>query len=156
MNVKLLSILAATTLFTACSSLSDTVSTEQCKAVSEQEIMQLFDRWNASLKSGDVKQVVANYAADSVLLPTVSNKVRLTAEEKEDYFHHFLANAPAGTIDQRHIQIGCNTASDVGLYTFTYGKTGKKHSGRYSFNYRWDGKAWLITHHHSSLMPEKK
>ena len=155
---KWISAVAMTTLLTACtqSKSPDAASTMQCKAVTEQEIAQLFDRWNESLKTGDSKKVVANYAADSVLLPTVSNKVRLTAAEKEDYFDHFLANSPVGTIDQSHIQIGCNTASDVGLYSSVYKKTGKKASGRYSFNYQWNGKEWLIAHHHSSLMPEGK
>ena len=62
----------------------------------------LFDRWNASLQTGDPKKVVANYASKSILLPTVSNKPRLTAEEKEDYFEHFLQGKPVGTIDSRH------------------------------------------------------
>lgn len=87
---------------------------------------------------------------------TVSNKARLTPAEKDDYFHHFLENKPSGKIDQRFIEIGCNTALDAGLYTFTFAKTGAKVSGRYSYTYKWDGKQWLITHHHSSMMPEKK
>ena len=58
---------------------------ETCRAVSEKEIAALFDRWNASLKTGEPKKVVANYAPKSILLPTVSNKPRLTAAEKEDY-----------------------------------------------------------------------
>ena len=90
------------------------------------------------------------------MLPTVSNKVRLTKEEKEDYFHHFLENKPVGKIDYSHIEIACNTASDAGIYTFTYGTTGKKVQARYSFNYQWDGKNWLISQHHSSAMPEKQ
>jgi len=83
---KWISAVAMTTLLTACtqSKSPDAASTMQCKAVTEQEIAQLFDRWNDSLKTGDAKKVVANYAADSVLLPTVSNKIRLTAAEKED------------------------------------------------------------------------
>jgi hypothetical protein len=52
--------------------------TEVCKATNEQEISALFDRWNRSLQTGDPHKVVANYAERSVLLPTVSNKVRLT------------------------------------------------------------------------------
>ena len=79
-----------------------------------------------------------------------------TKEEKEDYFHHFLENKPVGKIDYSHIEIGCNTASDAGIYTFTYGTTGKKVQARYSFNYQWDGKNWLISQHHSSAMPEKQ
>lgn len=127
---------------------------QSCQTVSEAEIAALFDRWNNSLQTGDPAKVVANYAPTSILLPTVSNKPRLTAEEKADYFHHFLENKPSGAIDLRHIQIGCNTALDAGLYTFTFGKTGQKVSGRYSYTYAWDGKNWLITHHHSSQMPE--
>jgi len=128
---------------------------ETCKNVTEQEIAGLFDRWNEALASGDAKKVVANYATRSILLPTVSNKPRLTPEEKEDYFHHFLANRPSGKIDMRHIEVGCNSVLDAGLYTFTFAKTGQHVSGRYSYTYHWDGKDWLITSHHSSMMPEK-
>lgn len=132
------------------------VRTESCKATSEAEIASLFDRWNQSLQSGDPHKVVANYAERSILLPTVSNKPRLSPAEKEDYFHHFLENRPSGKIDLRTVELGCNTAVDAGLYTFTFARTGAVVSGRYSFTYRWNGSEWLITSHHSSAMPEKK
>jgi hypothetical protein len=67
-----------------------------CKDSNEQEIAALFDRWNASLQTGDPKQVVANYADKSILLPTVSNQPRLSMAEKEDYFQHFLQSKPFG------------------------------------------------------------
>jgi len=130
--------------------------TEACVATSEQEIASLFDRWNSSLQTGDPHKVVANYAAKSVLLPTVSNKPRLTPEEQEDYFEHFLENKPVGKIDSRTIKIDCTTAIDIGLYTFTFEKTGAQVRARYTFTYKWDGKQWLITTHHSSAMPEKE
>ena len=128
--------------------------TETCKPVTKAEIAALFDRWNASLQSHDPHKVVANYAPDSILLPTVSNKPRVTAAEKDDYFEHFLADQPSGKIDMSHIEIDCNTAVDAGLYTFTFAKTGKVVHGRYTYTYHWDGSQWLITSHHSSAMPE--
>jgi uncharacterized protein (TIGR02246 family) len=130
--------------------------TESCKATSEQEIAALFERWNASLQTGDPHKVVANYAERSILLPTVSNQPRLTAAEKEDYFHHFLENRPSGKIDRRNVFLGCNSAVDAGLYTFTFGKNGAVVNARYTYTYAWDGSQWLITSHHSSAMPEKK
>jgi uncharacterized protein (TIGR02246 family) len=130
--------------------------TETCVSTNEREVSALFDRWNDSLKTGDPQKVVANYATRSVLLPTVSNKPRLTPEEKKDYFDHFLESKPVGKIDSRTIEIGCNTAVDSGLYTFTFGKTGAVVKARYTYTYKWDGTAWLITSHHSSAMPEKQ
>ena len=127
---------------------------EACHAASDKQIAALFDRWNASLQTGDPRQVVANYAPKSVLLPTVSNKPRLTAEEKLDYFAHFLPGKPVGTIDSRTIEVDCNTALDAGLYTFKFGD-GSTVKARYTFTYKWNGKRWLITSHHSSAMPEK-
>ncbi len=127
---------------------------QTCKATNEQEIASLFDRWNHALQTGDPHEVVANYAEQSILLPTLSNKPRITAEEKEDYFEHFLENKPSGKIDFRMIQIGCNTAFDSGLYTFTFGTTGAQVHARYTYTYKWDGNQWLITSHHSSAMPE--
>jgi uncharacterized protein (TIGR02246 family) len=130
--------------------------TESCKVTSEQEIAALFDRWNQSLQTGDPHKVVANYAERSILLPTVSNKPRLTVSEKEDYFHHFLADGPSGKIDFRSIELGCNSAVDAGLYTFSFARTKAVVNARYTYTYRWDGSQWLITSHHSSAMPEKK
>lgn len=131
------------------------VPNSMCKTTNEQEIAALFDRWNQSLQTGDPRRVVANYAARSILSPTVSNRPRLTAAEKEDYFQHFLENRPSGKIDMRFIDIDCNSAVDAGLYTFTFATTGAVVHARYTYTYRWDGTQWLITSHHSSMMPEK-
>lgn len=127
---------------------------EVCHAASEKKITSLFDRWNASLQTGDPKKVVANYAKNSVLLPTVSNKPRRTAEEKEDYFVKFLSHKPVGTINSRFVEIDCNSAIDAGLYTFKF-EGGSEVKARYTFTYKWNGKQWLISSHHSSAMPEK-
>jgi uncharacterized protein (TIGR02246 family) len=127
----------------------------QCKRTSEPEIAALFDRWNQSLQTGDPQKVADNYAENAILLATVSDKPRLTTAERLDYFQHFLADRPAGKIDLRRIYLGCNSAVDAGLYTFTFAKTGAVVHARYTYSYRWDGKRWLITSHHSSAMPGK-
>jgi uncharacterized protein (TIGR02246 family) len=159
--VKLATVLLLACVAAGCTSNQPSASgaesarTESCKATSTEEIAALFDRWNQSLQTGDPNKVVANYAEHSILLPTVSNKPRLTPAEKQDYFVHFLENRPAGKIDFRDIELGCNSAVDAGLYTFTFAKTGDVVHARYTYTYHWDGKQWLITSHHSSAMPEK-
>ncbi len=125
-----------------------------CEPPFKTEIAALFDRWNAALRSKDPKKVVANYAPGSVLIPTLSDRVRFTATEKEDYFVHFLKRHPEGRIDDRVIEVDCNSAVDSGLYTFRFGD-GTQVRARYTFTYkRLDGE-WLISSHHSSVMPEK-
>lgn len=126
-----------------------------CAPINESQVAQLFDRWNASLMTHDPRKVAENYAPHSILLPTVSNKPRYSLEDKIDYFVHFLHDGPTGKIDQRFIQVGCNTALDAGLYTFTFFKTGAVVSARYSYTYGFINGQWLITSHHSSGMPEK-
>ena len=130
--------------------------TEVCVAASEEDIAVLFDRWNDSLKTGDAHKVVNNYAAKSVMLPLVSNRPRLTLDDKEDYFHHFLENKPVVRIDSRTIELDCNTAIDEGFYTVIFGKSGANVKARYTFIYKWDGRQWLITSHHSSALPAKE
>src|SRR5947207_13765868 len=154
-SLTLIAIAVYVVVAGSASNAAQATRTESCKVTTEQEIASLFDRWNQSLQTGDPHKVVANYAERSILLPTVSNKPRFTAAEKEDYFHHFLEGKPVGTIDLRFIEIGCNTATDAGLYTFTFGTTGARVNARYTYTYRWDGKQWLISSHHSSAMPEK-
>ena len=148
-----------TGLLVAATSSEEHATTENqptcvCEDICEQKIASLFERWNDSLLTGDPAKVVANYAKDSILLPTLSNIPRLSVAEKEDYFAHFLEDGPSGKINMRKIEIGCNIAVDTGLYTFTFAKTGEETKGRYTFVYAWDGTDWLIISHHSSLMPE--
>lgn len=121
--------------------------------VSEVEIAALFDRWNASLQTLDPARVVANYAPRSVLLPTLSGRPRFTDAEKLDYFRGFLAMRPLGMIDQRLITVSAGAAVDAGMYTFFLQATGETCHARYTFSYGWDGSDWLITSHHSSVVP---
>jgi uncharacterized protein (TIGR02246 family) len=153
MKTKVLGVLVIAATLAGCASTRGE-RVESCKETTEKEIAALFDRWNQSLQTEDPKKVVANYAERSILLPTVSNKPRFTPAEKEDYFRYFLKNRPSGKIDLSTIELGCNTAVDAGLYTFTYATTGEEVSGRYTYTYRWNGSEWLITSHHSSAMPE--
>jgi uncharacterized protein (TIGR02246 family) len=165
---KLWSVLSVLTTLTGCANYTSNAAPSSvpsmevakghestCQTMTEQQVTSLFSRWNDSLKTRDADKVVANYAQNSILLPTVSNKPRLTEAEKKDYFEHFLENQPTGKIDQRQVFLGCNSAVDAGLYTFTFGKTGAVVRARYTYTYGWDGKNWLITSHHSSAMPEK-
>lgn len=160
MKMAKMSVIIAGALLAGCATqqqnlgASGAPGSEVCQPASEQEIAALFDRWNASLQTGDPRRVVANYAERSFLLPTVSNKPRLTAAEKLDYFDHFLENRPSGVIDLRWVDVGCNTAVDAGLYTFTFARTGQVVKARYTYTYTWNGAQWLISHHHSSGMPE--
>ncbi len=136
---------------------AETHNSFTCLKTNEEEIAALFDRWNAALATLDPNEVTAQYAEDAVLLATLSDKPRSNHEEIKDYFVHFLQKKPQGKIDRRMISIGCNTASDTGVYTFTVHEKGKTKQvqARYSFVYEYDDDQWLIEHHHSSLMPEQ-
>ncbi len=138
--------------------LSLNVQAAECIKPSAAEIEGLFSRWNASLQTLNPDAVLANYDTDAILLPTLSNKMRVNPAEIRDYFVHFLAKKPVGKIDNRTLEIGCDMAADTGLYTFTVtDDQGKKSDikARYTFVYEKKGNQWLIESHHSSKMPEQ-
>jgi uncharacterized protein (TIGR02246 family) len=154
---KLLSILFIVFITAATTLPVQAKDTRTCTKTSTEEIAALFDRWNASLTTLNPDKMTALYTPEAVLLPTLSNKPRTNHEEIRDYFVHFLEKKPQGKIDSRIIKIGCDSASDTGLYTFmlhdTKGKA-QKVSARYSYVYEYLDGQWLIEHHHSSAMPE--
>ena len=122
----------------------------------ESAISDLFDKWNRALQTGDPDQVVACYAKDAILLPTVSNKVRHNHEEIRDYFVHFLAKKPNGRIDEGNVRIFGDLAINSGLYTFALTQDGKTADvgARFTFVYQKQADDWLIIEHHSSVLPE--
>lgn len=121
--------------------------------MNKNEIIALFDQWNAALQTGDPKQVTALYAEDAILLPTVSNQVRHNPEEIEDYFVRFLAKVPVGKIDEANVRMINDVAINSGVYTFSFAD-GSTVQARFTFVYIRKGEQWRITEHHSSQMPE--
>jgi len=128
-----------------------------CAPSSEKLAQELFDLWNNALQTGNAKKVAVLYWDDAILLPTVSNVPRVNHEEIEDYFHHFLESKPFGTIISRNLKQGCNKLTDAGIYEFKITKNGTQQSvmARYTFVYEFRNNNWKISHHHSSMMPEK-
>ena len=127
----------------------------ECVTVTETTIANLFVDWNNALRTEDPDKVVALYAPDAILLPTVENGPLIGPIAIRGYFVHFLANKPSGVIEGRTIRIGCNVAFDAGLYTFTYDKPGEPPTAaRYTYVYEYTGGRWLIAHHHSSKRPK--
>lgn len=115
----------------------------------------LFLKWNKALATRDPKAVTACYWDDAVLLPTVSNVARTNPAEIQDYFSHFLAKSPQGTVTERNLKIGCNKMTDAGHYVFRIAEGGKVQevAARYTFVYENRNGVWKILHHHSSVLP---
>jgi len=124
------------------------------KSITEDEVRSLFYRWNDALATLDSKNVASRYAKDGVLLPTVSDIPRTDFTGIDDYFTNFLTKKPQGEILESNVKIGHNYCQDCGIYEFTFGTTGQKVKGRYSFIYTYEDNDWKIAHHHSSVMPE--
>lgn len=107
----------------------------QPQPITEDEVKGLFGLWNDALKTGDPATVAKRYSKNGVLLPTQSDVTRVDKAGIEDYFVKFLADSPTGEILESNVAIGHDWAQDVGIYEFTFGKTGAKIRGRYSFVY---------------------
>ncbi|WP_327634837.1 SgcJ/EcaC family oxidoreductase [Kribbella sp. NBC_00482] len=124
----------------------------------QQEIAGLFDQWNAALAGGNATTVADLYAADGVLLPTLSADVRSNRDEIEEYFEEdFLPKKPQGTITESHVRIlDDQNAAHSGNYRFSLtGKDGSKSSvdARFTYVYEKVDGRWMIVEHHSSAAP---
>ncbi|MCH1580887.1 MAG: SgcJ/EcaC family oxidoreductase [Luminiphilus sp.] len=118
------------------------------------DVVALFDSWNAALATLNPDAVTTLYAEDAVLLPTVSNQVRHNHTEIRDYFVGFLQKSPQGVIDESNVCILSDThATNSGVYTFTFGD-GSSVPARFSYLYVATADGWKILQHHSSAMPE--
>lgn len=119
------------------------------------EIEALFHLWNRTLESRDPDKMVRLYAANAILLPTLSNKTRTNHAEIRDYFAEtFMPRRPSAKIVKAYMRVFADIAICSGIFAFTFGDKSTAQV-RKSFVYRWNGEEWLIVEHHSSLMPEQ-
>lgn len=115
-------------------------------------------RWAEVVSSGQLEDLLALYASDAILVPTMEDEVGGHADERRAYFESFLANPNLRCrIDSLRKRISHKLGTVVvgGHYTFTFERDGAIESlpARYLFTFEEIDGAWLITGHHSSRMP---
>jgi hypothetical protein len=134
-----------------------TTSTVTCYIPTNEEVTGLFSLWNNALATLNSTIVTNRYTDTAVLLATVSDTPRNTTASIKQYFDTFLLNKPQGVILYSDPEPGCNKATDMGIYEFTFGTDGRKIKARYTYTYLYNPttKEWKIQHHHSSMLPEQ-
>ena len=121
------------------------------------EIKKALDNWVVAVTSGNAQAVADLYTEDSILIPTLSNKLKDSPEKKLKYFKKFTA---LPKLQCKIVSLYSRVYGDIGVnsgtYDFEYEKNGKiiKVPARFSFVYHKTDKGWLIVDHQSSKMPE--
>lgn len=115
-------------------------------------------RWAEVVSSGHLEDLLALYASDAILVPTMADEIGGHDDERRAYFESFLANPNLTCrIDSLRKRISHKLGTVVvgGHYTFTFGPDNERQvlPARYLFTFEEIDGAWLITGHHSSRMP---
>lgn len=112
-------------------------------------------RWAEVVSSGSIDNVLALYAPDAILVPTLSNEIREREEERRNYFENFLSNPNLRceiTLQKKRVSRKLGTVVIGGLYTFRFERDGAEAvvPARFLFTFEEIDGRWLITGHHSS------
>lgn len=122
------------------------------------QVRQALMRWAEVVSLGRLEDLLALYASDAILVPTMADEIGGHADERRTYFASFLANRNLHCrIDtlRKRISHKLGTVVVGGHYTFTFERDGAELTlpARYLFTFEEIDGAWLITGHHSSRMP---
>ena len=132
----------------------------KCYHLKDNEVRELWDKWNQAISSGIVDNIVHLYWDQSILIPTFSNHIRNDNPTKYEYFEHLLMRKPSFHVKKDFTDTsGCNMAQYSGIYELSITEPQSfaiaKFSVRFSYTYQtFDGKVWSIKTDHSSLMED--
>lgn len=130
-----------------------------CASLSESDLIALHTRWAASLETRHPDRVLKNYAPDATLIGLDGGDMRSGQLDIRDHYVYFLQREPSAKAEDRSLRIGCNAASDSGVQTMSLRPKAKVPAEtvkvRYSLMYELRGDAWMIVHHHLSIVPTK-
>jgi uncharacterized protein (TIGR02246 family) len=128
--------------------------------IHENEIKAVINQWLSNVNDERLSDVVAMYAPNAILLPTLSDRICVGREEIQQYFIKFLGKEELnGRITKMYVQIADDTAIASGMGVFQYRNESKKNSRqvevdfRYSFVVQKGQDGWHILNHHNSLVP---
>jgi hypothetical protein len=103
----------------------------------------------------DAKTVAALYVPLGLsFLPTLSPHLIRDGVATEAYFVELLKKTPEATITSHDLQsFGSDAYLHTGLYTFLMGPERTPVPARFSYMWKKIDGEWMITHHHSSVLP---
>ncbi|PPU78176.1 MULTISPECIES: DUF4440 domain-containing protein [Xanthomonas] len=115
--------------------------------------------WTETVGRRDIEAVLALYAPDAILVPTLSDDIRGRDADRRAYFASFLAadGLSCGvTVQKKRVSAKLGTVVIGGLYTFVFERDGVSEPvhARFLFTFEEIDGQWLITGHHSSRCSE--
>lgn len=134
-------------------------STPTADPAAQAQVGAATQSWVAAFNECSAEKVSALYLHDAVLWGTVSPTIISSPAGVRQYFDRACGATPPikASLGEQLIRVYGDTAVNSGTYTFARTVDGQLRSGaaRYSFAYRKVNGAWLITDHHSSLVPAR-
>ena len=132
--------------------------TSPVMAGSEEDALQVVQKWAEAFNASDVDAIVALYAPDAMFLGTGSRNVVLKTAEIRQYLERaLLTDRPRGAVlESRSVMALSNDAVVItGLDTTTAVRDGKtvNSPGRVTFVVARRGPEWKIVHFHRSGVP---
>ena len=124
-----------------------------------EEANAVVDRWSATYSANDAEALVGLYAADAILLGTVSPVMSEGTEAIRTYFSRLKGSGNQNTIrDRRVFVLGNDAVVVTGFYDFSNAqRTPAVRPSRFTMLVSRRGSEWRIAHHHSSpLEPPPK
>ena len=121
-----------------------------------EDASEVIDRWAEAITANDINAVVKLYTPDALLHGISSPKLYAGSESIREYFKTSPEIANKVTITERHMIILAEAAvMGIGFYQFDLFQEGIRapRMARFTFVMVKRGNDWLITHHHSSMLP---
>lgn len=130
-------------------------SEESCLIAAQQALR----RWANVIGTRSVDDVLALYAPNAILVPTLSDEIGEREEERRRYFEAFLSNDVRFcdiSIQKARVSQKLGTVVIGGLYTFRLLRDDTENlvPARFLFTFEEIDGHWLITGHHSSRLSE--
>lgn len=118
-----------------------------CLASPADDAASIIDQWAAAYSSNDVEALLKVYAPDAILQGTNEPQINVGREALRKYFRDLPNSGKKVTIQERRmVTLNDTTVMAIGFYKF-------KNPSRFSFVVVKRGNDWMISHHHSSLVP---
>ncbi|MBD8909545.1 DUF4440 domain-containing protein [Methylorubrum zatmanii] len=132
-----------------------TVPAERTAATCLTEAGKVLLRWAETVGTRNVDAVLALYAPDAILVPTMSDDIRGREDDRRRYFESFLDNDGIScgiTVQKKRVSRKLGTVVIGGLYSFQIRRDGTETvvPARFLFTFEEIDGRWLITGHHSS------